>query len=409
MLVTRNIRMALSSLRASKWRSLLTMLGIIIGVVSVVTTVSLGEGVRQEVIGQIKHLGPDLITIRPGQTVKRNANGTITGVNLFSGVSPSTLTEHDVEAIQHTPGIRDTVPLALVSGVPAYNDRQFNDGIVVATTGAAPDILNQKVEFGEFFRGGDLNKHVAVIGKRIAEQLFQENVPVGKSFTLRDQTFVVRGIFEEFDTGPLNLDADYNRAIFIPYEIGKQLVGNNVQMYQILVKPTDTTATQQAVDAIHAALLKNHGGQEDFTVLKQDESLAVANTILNLITGLIAGIAAISLIVGGIGIMNIMLVSVIERTREIGIRKAIGATNRQILSQFMVESLVLSVVGAILGVLISIMVNYLIRIATTLTPVITLPIMVISVAVSIMVGLIFGITPALKAARKDPIEALRYE
>jgi putative ABC transport system permease protein len=163
------------------------------------------------------------------------------------------------------------------------------------------------------------------------------------------------------------------------------------------------------VDAIHAALLKNHGGQEDFTVLKQDESLAVANTILNLITGLIAGIAAISLIVGGIGIMNIMLVSVIERTREIGIRKAIGATNRQILSQFMVESLVLSVVGAILGVLISIMVNYLIRIATTLTPVITLPIMVISVAVSIMVGLIFGITPALKAARKDPIEALRYE
>jgi putative ABC transport system permease protein len=409
MLLTRNITMALASLRSAKLRSLLTMLGIIIGVVSVVTTVSLGEGVRQEVIGQIKRFGPDLITVRPGKTVTRDASGNITNVAILPSSLPSTLTEGDLGVIKNVPNIKEVVPLSIVSGTIGYEGRAYGSGIVVGTTPAAPNLLNQRVEFGEFFGGSDANKHVAVIGKRVAEQLFQENIPVGKSFIFRDQSYIVRGVLEEVDTTPFSLTLDFNTVIFIPYDVSKQAAGGHVQLYQILAREIDVKASAKTVRFMEAALKNSHAGQDDFTVLKADESLTVANRMLNLLTGLIAGIAAISLVVGGIGIMNVMLVSVIERTREVGIRKAVGASNRQILSQFLTEAMVLSIVGGIIGVISSIALNYLIRILTDFKPVITLPIMGISVGVAVGVGIIFGIAPALKAARKDPIEALRYE
>jgi ABC-type antimicrobial peptide transport system permease subunit len=396
-----NIKMALEAIRSAKWRSLLTCLGIVIGVVSVVTTVSLGEGVKQRIIAQINKAGSDLITVRPGRSIST--------ANLFSFFGTGSLTEADIRTIESTVGVKEAAPFVYVNGFPRTNEREYKDALIIATNEKAPDMMNQKIAFGNFYAAGDAQRDVAVIGKRVAEQLFQENVPVGKLLTIRDQRFVVVGVFEEFDVSPLAPNADYNSAVFVPYEAGKQLSGGQAHIYQILARPHDPDATHRVANNINATLTSAHSGQTDFSVLKQEDTMALANEVLNMLTSFIAGIAGVSLVVGGIGILNIMIVSVTERTREIGVRKAVGATNNQIMGQFLTEAIVLSLTGGLIGILLSIVANFVLRISTNLTPVLTWPIMVIAVAVSVFVGIIFGIMPALKAARKHPIDALRYE
>ncbi|MBI3624073.1 ABC transporter permease [Candidatus Saccharibacteria bacterium] len=409
MLLSDNIKMALASLRASRWRSVLTMLGIIVGVASVVTVVSIGEGVRQQIAGQINHLGSDLITIRPGKLVNRSANGTITSVNVLTALGSSSLSEQDLDVIKATTNVKLAVPFSRVSASVKVDDREFNDGFIVGTTDGAPEVLSQKVQFGAFFGPDDLSKHIVVIGPRVAQKFFQENVPVGKSLDIRGEHFVVGGIFEQFDTSPLTPNADYNDAIFVPYDSAKALLSGQTQIYQVLVKPNQTVQTDMVIANLTHNLYEAHGQQTDFTILKQAESLTVANRIVTLLTSLIAGMATISFVVGGIGIMNIMLVSVIERTREIGIRKAVGATNRQILNQFVTEAAVISFAGGIIGLLLSLLAIYFIDVFTPIQPTITVPIMVVAMAVAIAIGMFFGIVPAVKAASKDPIDALRYE
>lgn len=400
---------AFASIRSARWRSLLTMLGIIIGVMSVVVTVSLGEGVKQQIVGQINHQGPNLITIRPGRIVNRDDAGRIASVNLFSFFSTSALNENDLDVISNAKGVKTVVPFAALNVIPSANSKEMTNALVVATNDKVPEILSQRMGYGAFFAEDEMDKEVAIIGNRVAEKLFEEEVPIGKSITIRGRTFVVRGVFEEFETTPLSPITDYNSAIFIPYDAGKRIAGGNLQLYQVLVSAGDTKRVDSTIADISRNLQAAHAGQKDFTILKQDENLAIANRVFNLLTGLISGIAAISLVVGGIGIMNIMLVSVTERTREIGLRKAVGGTNRQILGQFLVESIILSFVGGLLGILASLLTNVLLRIFTPLQPVITWPILVIALGLALATGTFFGVMPALKAARKDPIEALRHD
>jgi putative ABC transport system permease protein len=411
MLFGRNIKMASTSIRQAKWRSLLTMLGVIIGVASVVTIVSIGEGVRTQVTNQINQLGDNLVTVRPGQLLQRDTEGNVTGVSLFSTVVTTALSENDWQTIQETPGVASSSPFNVVTGVASVQDRTMQNSLVVGVSADIPEVLNTEVEFGAFFNEFESERNVAIIGRTVAEQLFQEAAPMGKSLEVRGERFIVRGVFKEFPTSPLTIttNTDYNTAIFIPYETSKKVSDGQVQIYQVLAKADESTNSSDLAAMINERLLSVHSGKNNFTVLEQDENLAVANSVLTLLTGLISGIAAISLIVGGIGIMNIMLVSVTERTKEIGIRKAVGATNRQILSQFLTESMLLSFIGGILGVAVSILANYLLRIFTDLQPVITLPIVFASILVAVVVGVIFGVAPALRAARKDPIAALRNE
>lgn len=410
MLLGGYLKLAITSIRSARWRSLLTMLGIIIGVVSVITTVSLGEGVKKQVSEQIAQRGSDLVTIMPGEHVSRDESGRIVGFNPLINQAGTAFTESDYKTVQQVKNLKSVVPFGRVVGLVETTERSYEGAGVIATTEGLPGILNQKIEFGAYYKDDEVAMNSAVIGKRVAERLFQENVPLGKSFTIRGREFIVRGVFQEFASRPSFIPGDdHDNAVFIPYKAGQELMGGNIQIYQVLVRPADIGQIDLVIDDIKEALKKNRAGQEDFTILRQEESIALANSVLSLITNLIAGIAAISLLVGGIGIMNIMLVSVTERTREIGVRKAVGATNRQILYQFITEAAVLSLTGGFLGVLLSLLANFLLRILTDLQPVITMPVVGAAGGVALGVGILFGAMPALRAARKDPIVALRHE
>lgn len=386
------------------------MLGIIIGIVSVVTVVSIGEGVKQQVAGQINQTGKSMITVRPGQLVNRDAKGTITGVNLFSGLtSTGALADRDVDLIKKTSGVQQAVPLSVVAGGITINDKQQTGATVIGTTPELPQVLNQQIAYGDFFSDNDSNQNGAVIGNSVARNIFGADVPLGQSFTFHDQTFIVRGVMKPFKNSIFSIDTDFNNAIFIPYPVARDITQNNSAIYEILVRPKSAQQSEAVAASIRSDVKRLHGGQQDFTVLQQSDSLSITSSILNLLTRLIAGIAAISLLVGGIGIMNVMLVSVTERMHEIGIRKAIGATSRQIMTQFLIEATIISVIGGIIGVILSLLVSVILRIFTNLQPVVSWQIVVIAAGVSLAVGIIFGTAPALKAARKDPIEALRNE
>jgi putative ABC transport system permease protein len=407
MMLSENVRMAFASVRKARFRSFFTMLGIIIGVVSAITIISLGEGVKRQVSGQINQLGSNIITVRPGKLVNRNAEGEITSVNLVTSIGTSTLTDQDVSKLRGIDNIEKVVPFSVVSAAGQYEGRTM-DGMIIATSAAFPDVVHQKIEFGTFFTDGEGGRRTAIIGPGVAEKLFKENIPISKTVKIKGQEFIVRGVFEKFPENPASPGTDFNDTIFINSEAGRMLANNSpLSIYELLIKPHDAKKIDQTVKEITSTIKSSHAGQEDFTVFKQEETLRVATNVVNLISAMVLAMAGVTLIVGGVGIMNVMLASVSERQREIGIRKAIGATNRQIRSQFMVEAAVLSLWGVTIGIALSLLTNFLLRIFTDLKPVITWqPVLVVSL-ISIGIGIIFGVIPALKAARKDPIDALR--
>jgi putative ABC transport system permease protein len=387
------------------------MLGVIIGVSSVVIIVSIGEGVRSQVTGQISQLGDDLITIRPGQLLSRDEAGEVAGVSLIPSPVATVLTQADWETVQKTDGVATASPFNVVSASASIDNQAMPSSLVLGVTPDVPDLLNTTMEFGAFFTESEVGRNVAVIGKTVAEELFGEPAPMGKTVIVNGERFIIRGVFDRFPTSPLTITAntDYNRAVFIPYGGSVALNNGQVQIFQILVKPDESTASSDLAKAVQERLFATHSTQPNFTVLEQEENLAVANEVLTLLTGLISGVAAVSLLVGGIGIMNIMLVAVTERTREIGVRKAVGASNQQIFLQFLTESVLISFAGGFFGILTALFANYLLRITTDLQPIITLPIVGISMTVAVTVGVVFGVAPAMRAARKDPIAALRSE
>lgn len=407
MMLSENFRVGIASVRKSRFRSFFTMLGIIIGVASVVTVVGLGEGVKQQISGQLEDLGTNLITVRPGKLVSRDDKGQISSVNLFASTGTASLTDKDVTSIRKVDGVQAAAALGTLSGIPSYNDRDFNDGIVISTSKDLTAVIDHKVEFGTFFEDETINNRSVVIGPGVAEKLFRETIPIGKSLVIRGKNFTVQGIFEPFTEAPVVSGIDMNNAVFVPDATANQLLGLEVPIYEILVKAKSAEAVQPTVASIEKTLKQNHAGQEDFTVLKQDEVSIASEQLLSILTRTIIGMAGVTLLVSGIGIMNVMLVSVTERTREIGIRKAIGATNRQIRSQFMVEAVVLSVWGVVIGVLLSVAVNLILRIFTELEPILLWQPIVFASLVAIATGVLFGVIPAVKAARKDPIDSLR--
>ncbi|MEX1995290.1 MAG: ABC transporter permease [Candidatus Saccharimonadales bacterium] len=381
------------------------MLGIIIGITSVVTVVSLGEGLKHQMVGHIDRLGSDVITVRTGQLTDDN-----NGLNLLAFLSPSILTPADVSAIEQLPSVRDVVPIQFVTSSARSENVALNNIFVIGTSSSLDDVLREDLSYGSFFSAGSQYQTSAVIGTDIAHKLFKELNPVGQSVRVLGQEFVVQGVLKPSQGGLLSVaQVNFNSAVFIPSSAATALTGGQTNILQILARSTHTERVDSAVNDIRQVLTINHQEQGEFTVLKQEELLGVASNMVDDITRFVSGIAAISLLVGGIGIMDIMLVSVSERTREIGIRKAVGATNRQILGQFLTEGLLLAVLGGLIGIICSLLIFASLRLYTDLYPVLTVPIMAAAVGVAVAVGIIFSVAPALKAARKDPIIALRNE
>ncbi len=395
------------SVRSAKLRSFWTMLGVIIGVSSVITIVAIGEGIKQQVGGQIHSFGKDLITVRPA-LLRTGADSGSNGINLIAGLNVSApITASDYVLVTKTKGVAASAPLTIATGTVTSDYGKYTKGFVIGTTEDLPRLVNQSLAYGSFISDSDEGVRIAVIGQGAVKAMFDENVPLGRSFNFHGERFIVRGIFNQFPSTTLSQQADYNNAIFIPNDVAEELTNNTAPTYTILVRPEDSSKTKVVAERIKRNLDKSHGGDSGFEVLIGSQNLSTSDTILSLLTRSIAGIAAISLLVGGIGIMNVMLVSVAERMHEIGIRKAVGATNRQIWSQFMIESSLLTLCGGILGIGLAYIFSLGLRLATTLQPVITWQAVLIATTVSLLVGVVFGTVPAFKAARKDPIEALR--
>ncbi len=382
------------------------MLGVIIGVASVITVVGIGEGIKQQISGQIHHLGHNLITIRPAEL---HAGGSSANGDTLSGLNVSgTLGTKDINLVGRTPGVASSAPLT-IAGTTVQGDHSYSGGFVIGTTDALPGLLNQSMAYGNFFSDSDDGGNVAVLGQHASEVLFNEDVPLGRSITFHGQQFIVRGIFNQFESTPLGEQVDFDNAVFIPNDVAESLTNNTAPTYEILARPAVGQTTGTVAGRLQKALDQAHGGQSGLSVLSGNQNVAASNGILDLLTRLIAGVAAISLLVGGIGIMNVMLVSVTERMHEIGIRKAVGATNRQIMGQFMIESAVLSLTGGVIGIGVAFLADLIIRAFTDLQPSIGWQIVVLATGVSLLVGIVFGTVPAIKAARKAPIDALRSE
>jgi ABC-type antimicrobial peptide transport system permease subunit len=402
------VKAAVDAVRKAKLRNFWTMLGIIIGVSSVILVLAISEGVKQQINGHISHIGTDIITVQPSTI--HTSGSSLDSISLLSGINVNgSLSAADVSTIANTKGVNQVAPLAAMTGTVKGNQSSYKNGVIIGTSTNFADLINQPIQYGVFLNSLDDTASGVVLGNQAAIDLFNEDVPLGLTLYINNQPYIVRGILNNFPATPLSSGAEFNKAVFITYNNAQTLTNNTITTYEILAKPNDPKDTSKESSLIFKSLLAGHGGQANFSVQDQVESLQNSNAVLSLVTKMIVGVASISLVVGGIGIMNVMLVSVTERMHEIGIRKALGATNRQILNQFMIEATMLSMIGGIIGIIFAYFVDLNLRVFTNIQPVISWQMVLIAFAVSIVTGVIFGSFPALKAARRDPIEALRSQ
>lgn len=402
-----NIRGALGSLNSNRLRSALTMLGIVIGVASVVLMIAIGRGAQRGVTARIQSLGTNLINISPGsptQTNVRTAGG---------GQGATTLPDDDVEAIRaDVDGLLGIAP-EVRARMQAITGSRNAATTVVGSTPAYLLVRNVAIAYGGFFTETNVRAmdKVAVLGPQILATLFPGDPnPIGRPLRIGTHIFTVIGVTQaKGQQGFLNFDD----MILIPLSTMQKRVTGQTGVHAINVSVRDPADMPRIQETITSVLLRAHRivdlEKQDFTVLNQADAVQTLNEVTTIFTLLLGGIAAISLLVGGIGVMNIMIVSVTERTREIGIRKAIGAKKRDILFQFLVESTILCLIGGMAGILLSTLGAWIVQASFPIDARVSLGSIALAFLFSAGVGIGFGLLPAYKAAALRPIQALRYE
>lgn len=399
-----SLKMAVSMLMANKLRSTLTMLGIIIGNASVVAMIGIGQGAQQLATDRLSDLGPNVMFVLPGSRRARNATFDL----------PRTLVLSDAEAIAaQVPTVDGVAPEINRRLLVSYRNINTN-AMVIGTTAEYPRIRSFYVDQGRFVNSLDLEraKRVAVIGTEIADRFFKTQNPIGQQIRIRNISFEIVGVMESKGSF---LGSNQDESIFIPLDtMVSQVIGKTspygIELSWINVKAKNPDSIQAAQFQIENLLRLRHNiqnGEDDFGVSTAKQMLEIVGSITGGLTVMLAFIASISLIVGGIGVMNIMLVSVTERTQEIGLRKAIGAGKNDILSQFLIEAVIVSAAGGVIGVVIGSGIVGIVGLVSPLTAVVAPGAVLISLGISGGIGLFFGVFPAHRAAILDPIVALR--
>ena len=407
-------RLAYDQVTRNRGRSFLTGLGISIGVASIILILSLMGSIKNLVSTQVETAGMSLIVVRPS-TTQNAVDSLITNLTTQNQYLTSNLSLNDVKTIKGIDGISAVAPLAgtvttLTADRTDDNGKAYvhtvDSGSLVGTTKDFETIENLTLKAGTFLSESD-KSNTAAIGRDLSLRLFGTQDSIGRTFTAFGTKFFITGLLKT-ESEPVNYNnIDFDNTVFVNADFLKsQNVSLQVQQISARAKTTDLLPSLS--ETIKTKLTESKKGDKNFTVAYGDDISHPASNFFNLISGMLTVVAGISLVVGGIGIMNIMLVSVAERTREIGIRKSVGATGGNILLQFLFESLILSTLGGVGGLALGYILAFLLSVITPFTPYIDINILMVTLTTSVAIGLIFGIYPAVKAARKNPIDSLRY-
>ena len=396
--------MAWASLIANKLRSLLTMLGIIIGVAAVIALVSIGNGVKQDIEDSISSLGSNLLVVLPGAPRTPGARS--------SQGSMKSLKISDYEAIAKLEGVKAASPMTNGSYVMIYQNKNWTTS-VAGVNSNFQDVNNWTMTSGRFFSDKNVQnrERVAVVGQTVVKNLFTDEDPVGKEIRVKNIPFRVIGVLKSKGNGTMGNDQD--DTVLIPYTTSMERVEGIDYLRRVYVVAKDDGGIDRLQADIENLLRVRHNikdtNLDDFNIQNMKSIMETVAQTTGTFTLFLGAVAAISLVVGGIGIMNIMLVSVTERTREIGVRKALGATYSVIVTQFLIEAVVISLMGGFIGIAFGIGASKVIGMVSGMSTIVSVPTIIMSFAFSMAIGLIFGIYPARKAAKLNPIDALHYE
>ncbi|MBR3353175.1 ABC transporter permease [Candidatus Saccharibacteria bacterium] len=406
LLLKTHFKLAKASIKENRTRSFLTCLGIAIGVASIILILSLTGSISNLVKSEINEIGNDLIVVRPTST-KDSITSVVEELTSANTFQNSSLAASDVDAIKKNGNVVAASPIAISNNTVITEKNTLNSVTVLGTNLDFIKIEPLSIRYGAFLTEANEEKSI-VLGHTLSLALFNTiNSTIGKTVTIMGEKYMIVGVLDKVDKAVSFNNVDYDNAAIIDIKNLEKATGT-AQVQQINVKVSNTDSLSSVKEYITTSLTEQKHGDTNFSVSYGDEITHPAGSLFNIVSSMLALVAGISLIVGGIGIMNIMLVSVAERTHEIGVRKAVGASGRNILIQFLFESLILSVLGGIFGMVLGYFFAFLLSTITPFVPYISWKIVGITFATAIIIGILFGIYPAIKAANKDSIESLKH-